>query len=147
VYVHVRSVTAWSLQAYIKAPNAGAGDYFGYAVSLSADTLAIGAYAEGSCSTTYATNDDNCYSAGAAYVYVRSGTVWSFEAYIKASNPVMGYNFGWAVSLVADTLAVSAKYERSCSTSIATTESHVQGDCACTQGRRVAAARQRCFRQ
>jgi hypothetical protein len=40
-----------------------------------ADTLAVGAYHEASCSTsitTAASADDSCGEAGAVYVYVRS---------------------------------------------------------------------------
>jgi hypothetical protein len=45
--VYVRSGTVWSLEAYIKAPNVDGSDHIGHAghaVSLSADTLAVGAY-------------------------------------------------------------------------------------------------------
>ena len=46
VYVHHRSAAArWTLEAFVKAPNAGAGDQFGSALALSADgsALAVGA--------------------------------------------------------------------------------------------------------
>ena len=48
VYVFSRSGVTWKQQAYIKASNAGAGDEFGYAVSLSGDghSLAVGAIKE-----------------------------------------------------------------------------------------------------
>jgi hypothetical protein len=50
--------------------------------------------------------------AGAAYVFARAGAAWSQQAYLKSSNtggPVVGYQFGYAVSLSSDgsTLAVS----------------------------------------
>ena len=72
---------------YVKAPNAGAYDYFGSAVALSGDTLAVGANYESSCSTsisTTAATDDGCSSAGAAYVLTRTGATWSFQAYAHA---------------------------------------------------------------
>jgi hypothetical protein len=131
VYVYVRSGTLWTFQTYIKAPNANAGDYFGRAVSLSADKLAIGAYGEASCSTSIATSTTSanrgCNEAGAVYVYVRSGTVWSFEAYIKAPNANADDRFGSAVSLSGDTLAGGAIWEDSCSTSITTSGSADNG--------------------
>ena len=132
-YVYVRSGTVWSFEAYIKAPNAGINDRFGNAVSLLADTLAVGAYQEDSCLTSIATTvsaDNSCYEAGAVYIYVRSGTVWTFEAYIKAPNADGNDQFGNAVSLSADTLAVGAYLEDSCSTSIATTAS-TDNLCSC----------------
>src|SRR5690606_19004546 len=50
VYVFARSDTTWVQQAYIKASNTEAADYFGGSVALSADgsTLAVGAWREDS---------------------------------------------------------------------------------------------------
>ena len=83
---HWHAATATAPQ--IKASNAGASDEFsGDEVALSNDTLAVGASGEGSCSTSVATTaatDDDCSSAGAVYVYVRSGAAWSFEAYVHS---------------------------------------------------------------
>ena len=75
---------------YIKAPNAGASDYFGNAVALSGDTLAVGAYEEDSCSTsisTTAATDNGCSNAGAVYVYTRTGATWSLQAYAHTHGP------------------------------------------------------------
>jgi hypothetical protein len=57
--------------AYGKASNTGAGDYFGWSVALSGDTLAIAAYGEASASTGVGGNQDD-YSAersGAIYIF------------------------------------------------------------------------------
>eukprot|EP00964_Phaeocystis_antarctica_P069388 scaffold42157_cov70-Phaeocystis_antarctica.AAC.1 len=124
VYVYTRSGTTWSFQAYVKAPNAEFGDYFGYSVALSGDTLAVGAYSEDSCSTSVsgtAATDNSCSNAGAVYVYTRSGTTWSFQAYVKAPNAGRSNYFGYSVALSGDTLAVGAKWEQSCSTSVSGT--------------------------
>jgi hypothetical protein len=45
VYVFTRAGTAWTQQAYVKASNTGADDWFGLSVALSADgtRLAVGA--------------------------------------------------------------------------------------------------------
>ena len=60
----------------------------------------------------------NC--SGAAYVFTRSGTTWSQQSYIKASNTDEDDQFGYAVSLSDDgnTLAVTAKTEDSNATGI-----------------------------
>jgi len=118
VYVFSRSVTVWSQQAYVKASNADAHDRFGSAISLSADgnTLAVGAYLEDSNATGVSNDgsgeaDNSEGNAGAAYVFSRSGTVWSQQAYVKASNTgVFDWFGGSAISLSADgnTLAVGA---------------------------------------
>jgi hypothetical protein len=115
VYVFVRDGTSWSQQAYIKAQNSGAGDRFGGALSLSGDTLAVGAVRESSAATGVDNDpsDNSASSAGAAYVFVRNGTSWSQQAYLKASNTGSGDFFGGAVALDGDTLAVGAGGENS----------------------------------
>jgi hypothetical protein len=124
VYVFVRGGSTWSQQAYLKASNTGASDVFGSAVSLSADgsTLAVGAWSEAS-SATGVNGDQNNESAsgsGAAYVFVRAGSTWSQQAYLKASNTEAFDFFGTFVSLSADgsTLAVAARFEGSSATGV-----------------------------
>ena len=122
-YVFVRSGTTWSHQAYLKAPNAGADDYFGWSVAVSGDTIVVGAYAEDSNQTgitngTSASSDNSASSAGAAYVFVRSGTSWSHQAYLKAPNAEGGDQFGNSVSISGDTIVVSANSEDSNQTTI-----------------------------
>ncbi len=119
VYVFTRSGSTWSQQAYIKASNTGASDFFGFALALSADgtTLAVGA--TGEASSTKGINgsqvDNSSDAAGAVYVFTRSGITWTQQAYVKASNTETGDNFGGAVDLSADgnTLAVGAAGEDS----------------------------------
>src|SRR5262249_30824249 len=98
VYVFVRSAGVWTQQAYVKASNTAAIDYFGSALALSGDgnTLAAGAYAEDSSATGINGNqaDNSLSSAGAVYVFVRSGTTWTQQAYVKASNPDAQDGFG-----------------------------------------------------
>ncbi|HWO23289.1 MAG TPA: DUF4215 domain-containing protein, partial [Kofleriaceae bacterium] len=114
VYVFTWSGTTWSQQAYIKASNTGAGDGFGISVALSADgaTLAVGAHYEASAATGIGGNQANnsAERSGAVYVFTRSGTTWSQQAYVKASNTRAHANFGRSVALSADgsTLAVGA---------------------------------------
>ncbi len=123
VYVFTRRGTTWSQQAYIKASNTGEagtdgnfgdGDQFGFSVSLSDDgnTLAVGANAEdsGAKGINGDQNDNSMQSAGAAYLYVRNGTTWTQQAYVKAPNTAPNVQFGYSVALSADgnTFAVSA---------------------------------------
>jgi len=113
----------WSQQAYIKAANAEAEDRFGDSVSLSSDTLAVGAIFEDSNQTTItngatASSDNSAADSGAVYVYKRTGTSWAQEAYIKAANAEAEDFFGSSVSLSSDTLAVGAIFEGSNQTTI-----------------------------
>ena len=131
-YVFTRIGTTWSQQAYIKASNTGRapaagnpddwgdGDQFGFSIALSADgnTVAVGAVSEdsraSSINNTQFQNDDSANTAGAVYVFTRTGSTWSQQAYIKASNADAGDVFGYSVALSADgnDLAASAFDER-----------------------------------
>jgi hypothetical protein len=95
-------------QAYLKASNTEAGDSFGVAVAVSGDTVVVGAPAEASNATGVNGDQSNnsAQSAGAAYVFVRSGTSWSQQAYLKASNTEAGDSFGFSVSVSGDTVVV-----------------------------------------
>ncbi len=120
-YVFVRSGSDWSQQAYIKASNTGAADFFGGSVDLSesGSTLVIGAQREDSNSNGIDGDQDDDIASdsdtGAVYVFSRSGTDWSQQAYIKASNTGAGDQFGSIVSLSndGDILAVAANKEDS----------------------------------
>ena len=124
VYVFVRNDNDWSQQAYIKASNTGSSDFFGRSVSLAADgdTLAVGASGEDSSSTGIDgdQNDNSALYSGAVYVFTRSGSNWSQQAYIKASNTGAADNFGYSLTLTADgdTLVVGAPWESSSATGI-----------------------------
>jgi hypothetical protein len=110
----------WSQEAYLKAANADASDRFGEAVTISGDTLAVAAVGEGSNQTTItngtaASSDNSLVGAGAVYIYRRSGSIWSPEAYVKAANAGPGFydEFGSSISLSGDTLVVGATGEDS----------------------------------
>jgi hypothetical protein len=123
VYVYRRSGAIWSQEAYVKAANAGAGDYFGFSVSISGDTLAVGAYEEASWENTItngttASTNNSRVNSGAVYVYRRAGASWAQEAYVKAANVNSYQFFGSSVALSGDTLAVGAFGESSNQTTI-----------------------------
>ena len=121
VYVFNRSGETWVQQAYIKASNTGEagigdqlgdGDQFGFGLSLSADgnTLAVGAISEDSAATGAEADqsDNSALSAGAVYVFARTGDTWTQQAYVKASNAGGGDLFGYSVALSADGSVLAA---------------------------------------
>lgn len=118
-YVFVRTGTTWSQQAYLKASNSGVSFQFGAAVAVSGDTIVVGAYGEDSNATGVNGDQTNLSAgnSGAAYVFVRAGTAWSQQAYLKASNTGTGDWFGLAVAASGDTVVVSAYEEDSDGTS------------------------------
>ncbi|MEZ4368372.1 MAG: hypothetical protein R2939_19145 [Kofleriaceae bacterium] len=116
VYVFTRAGSAWAQEAYLKASNTDGDDYFGHAVTLSADggRLVVGAFGEASDAAGDPLGNA-APSAGAAYVFARTGTAWSQEAYLKAAHPDPGDTFGWSVAMSADgdRVAVGAYVEAS----------------------------------
>ncbi|PWT85709.1 MAG: integrin [Blastocatellia bacterium] len=125
VYVFTRRGSTWSQQAYLKASNTGEagvgdafgeGDQFGFSLTLSDDgnTIAVGAIGEDSNASGVGGNqaDNSMNQSGAVYVFVRNGTSWSQQAYIKSSKPTPNVMFGYAVTLsrTGDTL-VSSEYD------------------------------------
>ena len=120
-YVFVRNGTSWSQEAYLKASNTDAEDWFGKSVAVSGETVVVGAYLEDSSAKGVdgnqgnGTNSDN---SGAAYVFVRSGSSWSQEAYLKASNTHPLSLFGHSTSVSGDTALIGAWGEWSNATGV-----------------------------
>jgi hypothetical protein len=74
-------------------------DYFGDSVSISDDTLVVGAYLD----------DDNGMNSGSAYVFERISGTWAQVTKLKASDGDEGDIFGASVSISGDTLVVGAQ--------------------------------------
>ncbi|MGB8342190.1 MAG: FG-GAP repeat protein [Chthoniobacterales bacterium] len=119
-YVFVRNGTTWTQQAYLKASNTDPGDTFGISVAISGDTVVVGAYLEASNATGVNGDqtDNHAGLAGAAYVFVRNGTTWTQQAYLKASNTDAGDEFGISVAVSGDTVAIGAFFESSNATGV-----------------------------
>jgi len=103
-YVFTRSGTVWTEQQKLVASDAltNCGDLirFGYPVRIDGDTIAVGA--EGRART-----DCNA-TPGGVYVFTRSGSVWSEEAIVTASDGGTSDSFGQAVDIDGDVLVVGA---------------------------------------
>lgn len=115
VYVFVRNGNGWSQQAYLKASNAEKGDSFGGSVAISGDTIVVSAIGEDSISMGVNSDQSNNArpNSGAVYVFVRNGTTWSQQAYLKASNTDEGDAFGGSVAISGNTILVGAPREDS----------------------------------
>ena len=94
-YVFARSGGGWSQEATLTAPGGAAGDDFGGAVSLTADTALVGASGRDA-------------TRGAAYVFARSGGGWPQEATLRATDGMAGDQFGVSVALSGDDALVGA---------------------------------------
>ena len=99
-YVFQRSGTAWSEQAKLTASDGAAGDRFGISVAISGDTVVVGAHED----------DDSGSESGSAYVFQRSGTVWTEQAKLLASDGAANDEFGCTVAISSDTVVVGAQF-------------------------------------
>jgi hypothetical protein len=97
-YVFTRSGTSWSEQAKLTAADGAAGDEFGYSVAILGDTAVIGA----------ARDDDKGNDSGSAYVFTRSGTSWSQQAKLTATDGAANDRFGTRVALSGSTAVIGA---------------------------------------
>jgi hypothetical protein len=93
-YVFTRTGSSWTQQAELTATG-GVPGLFGYAVSLSGDTALIGAYAYQDFT-------------GKAYVFTRSGSNWTQQAQLEASDGAPSDCFGGTVSVYGDTALIGA---------------------------------------
>ena len=91
----------WGQVARLVAADGAAQDYFGDAVSISGDTIVVGAWGD----------DDNGSSSGSAYVFQRDqGGPGSWGQVVKVTANDGGYSdhFGYSVSISGDTICVGA---------------------------------------
>ena len=98
VYVFVRSDGIWTQQAKLTASDREEGDKFGFSAAVSEDTVVVGAYGD----------DDGAENAGSAYVFTRSGGVWTQQAKLTASDAAEEDQFGYSVAVSGDTAVVGA---------------------------------------
>ena len=111
----------WYQQAYVKASEPGGGDFFGRSVAASGERFAVGGYYEDSAATGIDgdASDNSAKNAGAAWIFVSEGGVWSEENYLKAPNAETWDQFGFDVALDGDTVLVGATNEDSSATGVA----------------------------
>jgi hypothetical protein len=101
-YVFTRSGAAWNQQGRLTASDGAAEDYFGESVALSGDTAVVGAYWHDTIAGA---------NAGAAYVFVRSGAVWTQQQQLTASDGAAGDALGTSVAVSGDTAVAGAPYD------------------------------------
>jgi hypothetical protein len=106
-YIFVRSGSTWSQQQKLVASDRAEGDFFGYSVSISGEYAIAGAVQ----------HDAGASNAGAAYLFVRSGSSWSQQQKINASDREADDYFGGSVSLSGSYAVVGAAYENASSLS------------------------------
>ena len=101
-YVYVRSGGVWTQQTRLEAGDGSAQDLFGVSVALRGDTALVGAYQDDTAAGP---------NAGSAYVFVRSGGVWTQQARLWASDGTTNDYFGVSVALSGETALVGAHFD------------------------------------
>lgn len=96
VYVFTRTGSTWTQQAKLLASDGAADDRFGWSVSLDDNTVLIGAIWD----------DDNGGNSGSAYVYTRTGSTWTQQEKLLASDGSEHDSFANSVSLNSDTALI-----------------------------------------
>jgi hypothetical protein len=103
-YVFVRSGSSWVEQAKLTASDAELFDWFGHYVAISGDTVVVGAsFDEHAPGLNGSLN-----GPGSAYVFVRTGTTWSEQAKLTASDALSRDRFGAGVTVDGDTAVIGA---------------------------------------
>jgi len=101
-YVFVRHGTTWTQQAKLVADDGSANDLFGISVSVTGDTVLVGAPFK----------DVGPHVAqGSAYVFTRNGITWTQQAQLVANDGAANESFGESVSLSGDTALVGSLYD------------------------------------
>jgi hypothetical protein len=99
-YVFTRSGGVWTLQRKLEASDAGGDDGFGSSVAISGETVVVGAFL----------NDGAAgFDQGSAYVFARSGGVWTQRQKLIASDPRRGDHFGISIAISGETIVAGAE--------------------------------------
>ncbi len=89
---------SFSEQQKLTASDAAGDAWFGTSVSVSGDMAVVGAFKDNAVGK----------ESGAAYMFLRSGTTWTEQHKLTASDATAGGWFGWSVSMSSATALVGA---------------------------------------
>ena len=123
-YVFTRTAGNWTQEAYLKPHVKSALTSFGGAMDFDGDTIVVGQYRDFIVSTsivngpTVTNPTGTTYSNGAAFVFRKVSGSWVQEAYLKAPNAEEDDQFGTAVAISGDTIAVAALAEDNSTTGV-----------------------------
>jgi hypothetical protein len=101
-----QTVDSWCQQQKLTADDAESGERFGHRVALSGNTAVITAPRDDD-----GVDDGTGFRAGSAYVFVRSGTVWSQQVKLRADDFSDGDEFGSSAAALGDVVVIGARFE------------------------------------
>lgn len=119
-FVFERERGPWQLEDSLFPNVFDAVDWFGFSVAIAPGFIGVGAPLEDGSSSGVDGDafDNESHSAGAAYLFARSGAGWSQAAYLKASNSTNDILFGGRLAMSELGLVVSTTAESSASTGV-----------------------------
>ena len=100
-YIYTGSGASWSQQQRITPSSySGASNQFGFSVDINSDA-------------TYCAVSANTMGFGKVFIYTRSGSTWTEQASVTASDAASADNFGWHINMngAGDRLLVYSKYD------------------------------------
>jgi len=103
-YVFVRGIESWSPQIRLFADDASPFANFGASVAIDFNHAVVGAPRD----KNTCPDEDPVTPCGAAFVYQRTGPVWSGQARLAAGDTHQGQLFGKSVAIDVDTILVGA---------------------------------------
>ncbi|MCP4709714.1 MAG: hypothetical protein GY869_13905 [Planctomycetes bacterium] len=100
VYIFEHDNDGWGQPAKLTASDAEQGDFFGWSVAISENgkVVVVGAWGE----------DTKGHNAGAAYIFVQSGTGWIQRGKLTAGDAQDYDNFGKSVAISGSTIVVGS---------------------------------------
>ena len=101
-YVFIRNGTTWTQQQRLTAADGAANDNFGYSIGISGETVIIGASLD-----DVGANADQ----GSAYIFVRTGAIWTQQAQLNGAGGAAGDSFGYSVGIDGDTAIIGAAFD------------------------------------
>jgi FG-GAP repeat/Thrombospondin type 3 repeat len=99
VYMFTGSGSSWTQTSKLTAFDATVNDHFGVSLDLSGSNLIVGAHFD----------DDTGLNSGSAYIFTRSGGIWSQQAKLLASDGLAQNVFGLSVAIDEKIAIVGAR--------------------------------------
>ncbi len=97
-YVFVRSGDEWTQQAKLVPDDGDVNEEFGWSVAVEGDTAVAGARYD----------DENGQWSGSAYIFTRTGSVWTQQTKLPLGLGSAEDYFGWSVAVDGNTVVVGA---------------------------------------
>ena len=97
-YVFTRVGSTWTQQAKLLPSDTAALDQFGFSVAIEGDTIVVGSPFD----------DGTTADSGSAYIFTRSGTIWTEQARLSGPGELASDNFGRSVGLTAGSIVIGS---------------------------------------